>query len=150
MKPYCSSPASCLPVLAGSHTLLSLIEMYTMATMLDRLRKRRCYPVALGNDEKVYCRSLTLGELQALEHLPPDLTTPFAIGCALVDDVGQQEIPRMIVADESTGAPAETNEAFARRALAALTDVPSDSIRLISEAINKINTAPPVEDLVKN
>jgi hypothetical protein len=113
-----------------------------MATMLERMRKRKCYEVPIG-DEKVFVRALTLGELQSLDSLSPEMTTPFAIGCALVDDAGNQEIPRLV------GTP-ESNEEFAKRTLLELDDVTGDVIKAITEAIRKLNAAPTVETLVKN
>jgi hypothetical protein len=110
-------------------------------SMIERLKKRRCYPVPIGED-KVYCRALTIGELKTIDTLSTELGLAFAIGCALVDDAGQPAIARQ---------PTETHEAFAKRALECLTDVTADSLNAIQQAIKKLNDAPPpIDDLKKN
>lgn len=121
-----------------------------MATILERLAKRRCYPVQLG-EETLYCRALTLGELDALKTLPEELAAAFGIGCGLVNDDGSQAIPRLVVpAVEGTPATTEPNTEFARRVDIALQDVGLDQIIALTEAIRKLNTVPPMESLRKN
>lgn len=123
-----------------------------MASIIERLCKRRCYPVSLPNGEKIFVRALTLGELQAVDSLPPELATPFSLGCALVDDAGNPELPRGVVqSQEKGGGPMpESNLEYAQRMIQALAGMPTDSLMAAAEAIGKLQHTPSVEELAKN
>ena len=116
-----------------------------MPTILERLARRRHYPVPI-NDETFYVRSLTLGECDDVDKLPDDLKTPYAIGCALTDEGGNQPLPRTKKEDGSEPSTAE----YAQNILDALQIVPPDALVKLTEAIWKVTKAAPVEDLVKN
>lgn len=121
-----------------------------MATMLERLAKRRCYPVQIG-DEKLFVRALTIGELDALKALPDELAAAFGIGSGLVNDDGSQAIPRLVIpAKDDQPESVEPNQAFAERVDMELKAVPVDSVMAITEAIRKLNTVPSQETLAKN
>lgn len=125
-----------------------------MASMIDRLKRRKCYPVTLPGQggEKIWVRALTIGEMRAVDSLPAELRAAFALGCAIVTDTGEQDMPRGTVPGKSPGdgsAP-ETNEEYATRVLSLLSDVPTDNLNTASEAIAKLRDQPPVEELVKN
>lgn len=116
-----------------------------MPTILERLARRRCYPVQIA-DETFYVRSLTLGECDDVDKLPEDLKTPYAIGCALVDDAGTQALPRSKPEDGTT----PSNEDYAKKILDALQIVEPAALMALLENIWKVTKAAPVEDLVKN
>lgn len=112
-----------------------------MPSIIDRLKKRRCYPIPIG-DDRIHLRALTIDELKTVDTLPPELAVPFAIGSALVTDAGQSELPRL---------PEEPSQAYAERIVDSLKDTPLDTINAIRDGIKKLNSEPPpVEDLVKN
>lgn len=126
--------------------------MATPLSVMDRIKARRCYPVKLG-DETVHVRALTIGELKALDKLPPEQQTGFAIGCALVEQDGKQQFPRLerpVDADTPSHLRQETNEEFAARMLEAVDEFPADNLKDISEVIGKLIRVPMHADLVKN
>lgn len=130
--------------------------MGTPPSVMDRIKARRCYPVKLG-DETVHVRALTIGELKALDKLPPEQQTGFAIGCALVEQDGKQQFPRLERPIDANATPhvpqatrQETNEEFAARMLEAVDEFPADNLKDISEAIGKLIRVPMHADLVKN
>jgi len=109
-------------------------------SVLDKIKKRRFYPVDLGDGNIVNCRALTIGELRRLEALDKELKTPFVMGVALVDDKG---------ATEFTKTGEESDVQFAERVREAIADVSTETISAISQAIGKIGKVPEVET-VKN
>ena len=110
-------------------------------SILTQIKKRRSYPIDINGD-KVSIRALTLGELSTLDSLPLDLKPGFVIGSALLQEDGSREF----VPNEG-----EPPSDFSRRVTEACQDVPSDTIRLISEMANKLNhTVPTLENLRKN
>lgn len=116
-----------------------------MATIRERLNRRRCYPVEMGT-EKFYVRALTIGELKAFDELAETLRPGFMLACALVDDSGAQEVPRINTPD---GKP-ESNAEYAARATAELSDTAGDTLTYLIENIWKVIRTPDVEELRKN
>lgn len=120
-------------------------------SVLNKLANRRKYPVKLG-DEEVFVRSLTLGELETLDKLPADLQTAYAIGCALVDESGQQAMPCQMVpvSAEDPTTRFECPTEYAKRCYDTLAIVPGDSLVALTEAIWKVTKPTSVETLTKN
>lgn len=114
-----------------------------MASVLEKLAKRRCYPITVQNGEPVHVRALTFGELRALESLPQQLSGGFIFGVGVVTDTGEQAIPIL---------EGETHQQFAERVSDILVDheIPTDTLRDVNEAIIKLMKVPPVEDIAKN
>jgi hypothetical protein len=113
-----------------------------VSSVLSRLKKKRGYPVDIDG-ETFHVRSLTIGELQRLDLLDADHKTGFVVGCALCSEAnGEQELPRN--ADE-------TDAAWADRVLAELADVPTDTIRALSDGVAAIGKTPAtLEKIAKN
>lgn len=111
-----------------------------MTSVLQRLRKRRAYPVAIGEDT-IHVRALTLGEGETLDRFEGAEKVAFAFGCALVNDAGEPEFPRL---------PNEGNEAFAKRLVPEFADIPQDVLNAISKGIEKVSTPPNGEALKKS
>lgn len=111
-----------------------------MITVLDRLRKRRCYPVPEAG-EGIFVRSLTRGELIRLGALEGDDKTDFVIGCVLVTQAGEPVFPKH---------SDETDAEFCARVKAAFLDVDTETVAQISAAVGRIGKVPPPETLVKN
>lgn len=109
-------------------------------SMIDRLKKRRCYPVQIGEDT-VYLRSMTLGEMDRTEKLPYDDRTGFVLACSLIQQDGTPEFSAI------TG---ETDAELSGRVIAAMSDVPDDNLRAIADAIQKLRHTPTVESIAKN
>lgn len=112
-----------------------------MTTVLDRVRKRRHYPVPeIG--EGVFVRSLTRGELRRLSALETDLKDEFMFGCALTDGTGK---PEFVQVQE------ETDVAFAQRVRAAIEEhVDLETRSQLGSAIARIVQSPSQRDLQKN
>lgn len=112
-----------------------------MSGVLDRLRKKRGFPVEIDG-ETYFVRSPTIGELKRLESLEANDKTGFLMGCALcVDAGGLPEFPK----DDG-----ETDPAWASRVLDSLSDVPTQTIRALSDGVAALNKAPKLEGVLKN
>jgi hypothetical protein len=113
-----------------------------MSSVLSRLKKKRGYPVDIDG-ETFHVRSLTIGELQRLDLLAAEHKTGFVVGCALCCEAsGEQELPR------ATG---EDDTAWAARVLTELADVPTETIRALSDGVAAIGKTPAtLEKLAKN
>ena len=112
-----------------------------MSDVLDRLRKKRGFPVTIG-DETFHVRSLTIGELKRLKTVADDDKTGFMVGCTLcADEGGKQAIPPL---DE------ETDADWSKRVVDALADVPSETIRSLSEGIAALSKTPSSTAVAKN
>lgn len=112
-----------------------------MSNVLDRLKKKRGYPITIDG-ETYHARSLTLGELRRLEAIPHDQKTGFVVGCALCQDVdGQPEFPRN---------PDETDLDWATRIMGEVDDIPTETLRSISQGVADIGRTPKVEGTLKN
>jgi hypothetical protein len=93
------------------------------------------------DDETYFVRSLTIGELQRLDALEPEKRTGFVIGCTLCDSDGQPEIYTDV---------GETDAEYSARVLMELSDVPSESIRQLSEGVAAIGKVPAMATIAKN
>lgn len=111
-----------------------------MSTILDRIKKRRCYPVEIAGGT-VYVRALTRGELERVNKLPDELKTDFMIGCVLVEESGESVIPRN---------DGESDEEFCRRVAGHTADTDSETVSTILGAVSKIGKTPPAETLAGN
>ena len=113
-----------------------------MSSVLARLKKKRGYPVDIDG-ETFHVRSLTIGELHRLDLLANEHKTGFVVGCALCGEAsGEQELPRN--SDES-----DTD--WAARVLLELADVPTDTIRALSDGVAAIGKTPAtLEKITKN
>ena len=111
-----------------------------MSNSLSRLRKKRAYPVTIDG-EGYHVRSLTIGELRRLDALDADSKTGFVVGCALCDENGAAELPRI---------EGETDSVYSARVLVELDDVPTENIRALSEAVGNIGKTPTIEAIAKN
>lgn len=112
-----------------------------MSRELEKLRKKRGYPVE-HDDQTFYVRSLTLGELRRLDQLSQEDKTGFVVGSSLCSDQsGIQEIPKL---------ESEDDQAYSKRVMIELDDVPTETIRALSEGVAAIGKAPKVESVIKN
>ena len=110
------------------------------AEILIKLRKKRGYPVVI-DDETFHVRSLTIGELQRLDKLDATSKTGFVVGCALCTARGEPEFIRS--ADQ-------TDAAWAEEVIQLLDDVPTETIRQLSEGVANIGKMPTVKAILKN
>lgn len=110
-------------------------------SVIDRLRKRRKYPVEIDGDT-VHIRALLESELKiASDFRDDDESIGYAIGCAVLNDDGSQ-----VFVMES----AESSKQFGARVLAEL-DMPSDTKAELTTKILKLSQGPlKPDDLKKN
>lgn len=112
-----------------------------MSGVLNRLKRKRGFPVVI-DDETYYVRSPTIGELRRLDAIPTDLKTGFLVGCTLCcGQDGSQESPQQ---------DGESDEQWASRVMAELSDVPTETIRALSQGVASIGKIPSSESVVKN
>lgn len=113
-----------------------------MSSVLARLKKKRGYPVEIDG-ETFFVRSLTIGELQRLDKLDSEHKTGFVVGCALCGEAsGQQELPRN---------DNESDTEWSVRVLTELADVPTETIRALSDGVAAIGKTPAtLEKITKN
>jgi len=111
-----------------------------VSNVLDRLKKKRGTSVTI-NDDQFRVRSLTIGELKRLDAVIGDERTGFVLGCALLAD---DDSPAVAKADS------ESDSDWSKRVLTALEDVPSDTIRQLSDAIGNLGKTPTAEAVRKN
>lgn len=112
-----------------------------MSAVLDRLKKKRGYPVQIEGEE-FFVRSLTIGELRRLEKVPTESKTGFLVGCALCDDAnGGQSFPKE---------GEEADEVWSARVSDLIADVPTETIRALSEGVASISKTPRLEAVAKN
>ncbi len=112
-----------------------------MSETLNKLRKKRGFPVEIDGDT-FHVRSLTLGELRRVETLKPADKTGFVIGCTLcTGDGGEPEFPKQDGEDDS---------AWAQRVVDELADVPTETIRTLSDRVASLGKVPKTPDIVKN
>jgi hypothetical protein len=110
-------------------------------SVIDRLRKRRFYPVEIMG-EVVHIRALLDSELKTVsEFQNEDESIGFAIGCAVLNEDQLAAFTRS--AEESP-------KQFGARVLAEI-DLPSDTKAELTNKILKLSNGPPsAEDLKKN
>jgi len=113
-------------------------------SVIDRLRKRRSYPIEIDGDT-IKIRALLQSELKlASEFRDDDESIGYAIGCAVLNDDGSQAFTPLI--KEVNESPKE----FGARVLAEL-DMPSDTKAELTQKIMKLSQGPlKPEDLKKN
>lgn len=115
-----------------------------MSKTLEKLLRRRCYPVKIGTDDDaatVYIRALTLGEGIAVGGLDDEARVYWTIGMALTE------------ADGSAAFPVEANESptdYAKRLTSLLAGLPNDTLAELMAAIIKLAKTPSRESLEKN
>jgi hypothetical protein len=110
-----------------------------MTSVLDRIKKRRCYPVK--EVEGAFVRSLTRGEANRVEALDGEEKTDFILGVALVDELGNPAFSQ---------SPEETDSAFCQRIKEQTKDVDGATITAIIRAVGKVTQAAPLETTAKN
>lgn len=110
-------------------------------SVIDKLRKRRAYPVTIG-DEKVTVRSLLESEIDLLNSISGDAESyGVAIGCGLLEEDGSAAFTR--AADEDA-------KAFGGRVLKSI-DMPTDTKKELGDKIMSLTiNGPSVEKLEKN
>lgn len=111
-----------------------------MSNVLARLSKKRAFPIVI-DDETFHVRSLTIGELKRLDSIKGDNRTGFVLGCALVEESGQTVIPKN--ADE-------TDDQWSERVLEQLSDVPTQTIKQLSDGVAQIGKTPNAVAVEKN
>lgn len=112
-----------------------------MSETLKKLRKKRGSAVKI-DDDTFYVRVLTFGERRRVLTIPKEDSDGFVVGCYLcVDAEGTPACPIN---------PGETDNDWAKRVTEALDDVPTDTIRHLSEAVGNLEKIPKVADIVKN
>lgn len=112
-----------------------------MASVIDKLKKRRSYPITIDG-ETFHIRAMTLGEMKRMESIDQEKAVGFMLGSALVEPDTTRSFPQ---------AEGETDEAFADRVAETLADTPSDTIRAIGDRVQKLNhSMPSQESLAKN
>lgn len=109
-------------------------------SVIDRLRKRRAYPVSIDG-ETIKIRAMLESELKlASEFRDDDESIGYAIGCAVLNDDGSQVFTSNM----------ETPKEFGARVLLAL-DLPSDTKAELTSKILKLSQGPlKPDDLKKN
>ena len=111
--------------------------------MIEKLRKRRFYPVTIG-DATVHLRGLLYSEHETAEEFGEAAESwGYAIGCCLMHDDGTEWFTRMVDVKE-------TASDFGARVLREL-DLPDDTRAELIAAIVKLSQGPPkIETLAKN
>ena len=112
-----------------------------MSKTIERLRKRRCYPIEIDG-ETINVRALLTSEQTELMKIKDhDESFGYAIGCALVND--DRSPVFMQTADE-------TAVDFGARVLAEI-DLPTDTRAELTDLILKLTAGPKsLENAVKN
>jgi hypothetical protein len=110
-------------------------------SVIDRLRKRRFYPVEIDG-EKIHIRAMLDSELKAVSDFrDQDESVGYAFGCSLVNEDSTAVFTRLT--DESP-------QQFGARVLAEI-DLPSDTKAELTSKILKLSNGPPsADDLKKN
>ena len=110
-------------------------------SVIDRLRKRRFYPVTIDG-ETIHIRALLDSELKVVsEFQNEDESIGYAIGCSLVNE--DQSAAFVRLGDESP-------KQFGARVLSEI-DLPSDTKAELTSKILKLSNGPPsIDDLKKN
>ena len=110
-----------------------------MSSVIDRLRKRRFYPITIDG-EIVHIRALLQSELKTVEAFKDeDESIGFAIGCAVLNEDHSQTF---------TQAQDEQAKEFGARILAEL-DLPSDTKSELTGKILRLSNGPLKEDELK-
>ena len=108
-------------------------------SVIERLRKRRFYPIDLDG-QTIHIRAMLDSELKAVaEFRDDDESVGFAIGCALLNEDKSAAFVR---------AADETSKQFGARVLEEL-DLPSDTKAEITGKILKLSNGPLKDDELK-
>lgn len=108
-------------------------------SVIDRIRKRRFYPVQIGG-EAIHIRAMLDSELNIVSQFKnEDESIGYAIGCALLNDDQSQAI---------AATPDETPKQFGARVLKEL-DLPSDTKAEIVAKIMRLSQGPLKDDELK-
>jgi len=111
-----------------------------MASIADRLRKRRFYPFTIDG-ETVHIRALLESELKEMKpFFNEEASFGYAIGCGLLNDDKSQAFSRL---------PDESPKSFGERVLAEM-DLPIDTRSDLVMAIVKLGQPHSRETLLKN
>lgn len=111
-----------------------------MTSLLERLNKRRFYPVKVAG-ETVHIRLLTDAESREIASLKDELQNAYALGLSLCESEKEPAFPRGV---------GETPEAYAIRMADLLKDMPQDNVRELQEAYTRLAKVPSLDNLAKN
>lgn len=112
-----------------------------MSGVIDKLRKRRFYPVTIGG-ETVHIRGMVFAEHKEVESFGDSAESwGYAIGCCLLNEDGTLVVSRQ--ADESA-------KDFGARVLAELNLSDDTRGELIASIVKLSNGPPKIEALAKN
>jgi len=110
-------------------------------SVLDKIRKRMCYPVTLPNGETIKIRTPSMGEQNRSGAIADgDDRIGFLVGCVLVEDDGSTAYSKK---------PGESDADFGNR-VAFECDLDTPSFQAIQEALAKLNKVPSKDVVVKN
>ncbi len=109
-------------------------------TNLDRIRKRRHYPMPFDGGE-VHVRALTHSEIRIVRKFSDeDESAGFVIGCALLNEDGSEKFIR---------GQDEDPKAFGERVMNEI-DLPSDTSADLVKMITRLSQGSPVDVIAKN
>jgi hypothetical protein len=111
-----------------------------MAGVLDKIRKRKAYPVTLPNGEEIHIRQMSMGEHVRRAALTGDANLGFMVGCILAEDNGDTAYSKK---------PEESDAEFGLR-VATDCELDPASFHAIQEAVKKLEKVPSQEVLIKN
>jgi hypothetical protein len=112
-----------------------------LSKTIDRLLKRRCHKVTIG-DEDYYLKALTIADgNQIAKFANQDDGTYWTLGRALVESDGAEVFPRQ------TG---ESPEEYANRLGEAFAELPQDTLAELMTAVIKLARPPSMDTLTKN
>ena len=110
-------------------------------TLTEKLRKRRFYPVTIG-EETVHVRRLTVDEAERVDGIENGLIKAFfMVGCCLLDESGTPAYSRN---DD------ESDIQFAERVKVEGKDIPADTLADITAGIWKATKVPSPGTTSKN
>ena len=113
-----------------------------MSSVLDKIRRRRCYPVDLEHGETVHVRPLGGWDKLAINSLEsPDEQLAYSIGRCLVNEDAERVMDRN--ADESA-------KEYIARVRLFTEDLSYADLAALATAISKVTKVPAAETLLKN
>ncbi len=115
-------------------------------SVLDKLAKRRFYPVSIG-DQEVHVRSLTIREIKRLDAVDYDARTGLVLGFALLEPDGS---PVFVQRKSADGIDAETDSEFSDRVIEQLSETPMDNLAAVSQAVQRLGQPVDSDKLKKN
>lgn len=108
--------------------------------LIEKLKKRKCFPVTLESDETIHIRTMTFGEQTRAGKLPAETKLGFILGSVLVEDDGQRAFPQ---------GEKESDEDFGNR-MAVSIALGAQDIAAIKAAIDQLEKIPKVKVMEKN